>query len=72
VWSTEIVESDDTDPRERSRQMHYIAADLDTDAWVEAGFARLEQYLILWQLFKDRYDDGSAWTERDADRRNPD
>jgi hypothetical protein len=25
-----------------SGEMHYIGADLDSQAWVEAGFARLE------------------------------
>jgi hypothetical protein len=45
-------------PRNRKDQseedpMHYIADDLDTDAWVKAGFARLERYLALWRLFTE-------------------
>lgn len=28
--------------------MHYIADDLDMDAWVKAGLARLERYLACW------------------------
>jgi hypothetical protein len=28
--------------------MHYIADDLDMDAWVNAGLARLERYLAWW------------------------
>jgi hypothetical protein len=31
--------------------LHYIAADLDSRAWVEIGFARLEDYLACWRLF---------------------
>lgn len=33
--------------------MHYIADDLDTDAWVKAGLARLERYLAFWRLFTE-------------------
>jgi hypothetical protein len=33
--------------------MHYIADDLDTDAWVKAGLVRLEHYLALWRLFTE-------------------
>jgi hypothetical protein len=35
--------------------MHYIAADLDTEAWVKAGLARLEHYLACWHRFTDLY-----------------
>lgn len=35
--------------------MHYIANDLDTDAWVKAGLTRLERYLACWRLFTDVY-----------------
>jgi hypothetical protein len=51
--------------------MHYIAADLDTDTWVEDGFARLERYLIRWSLFKDRGGDDAAWSDPDANRQKP-
>ena len=27
-------------------ELHYITADLDSPAWVEAGLARLEAYLV--------------------------
>jgi hypothetical protein len=37
------------------REMHYIAADLDSRAWVKAGFARLEDYLTSWSLFRELY-----------------
>jgi hypothetical protein len=40
---------------ERSTGMHYIAVDLDTEAWVKSGLARLERYLACWRLFNDRY-----------------
>ena len=36
-------------------EMHYIATDLDSRAWVEAGFARLEDYLACWRLFRELY-----------------
>jgi hypothetical protein len=36
-------------------EMHYIAADFDSRAWVEAGFARLEDYLACWSLFGELY-----------------
>jgi hypothetical protein len=39
----------------RSTGMHYIAVDLDTEAWVKSGLARLERYLACWRLFNDRY-----------------
>src|SRR3954454_9639374 len=32
-------------------ELHYIAADLDSREWVEAGFARLDDYLARWSLF---------------------
>jgi len=35
--------------------MHYIADDLDMDAWVNAGLARLERYLACWWLFTELY-----------------
>ena len=35
--------------------MHYIADDLDIDAWVKAGLARLERYLASWRLFTELY-----------------
>ena len=35
--------------------MHYIADDLDTDAWVKAGLVRLERYLACWRLFTEQY-----------------
>lgn len=35
--------------------MHYIADALYTDAWVKAGFAKLEHYLALWRLFTELY-----------------
>jgi hypothetical protein len=41
----------DIDPEE----MHYIAADLDSREWIEAGFARLAEYLAWWSLFRDVY-----------------
>jgi hypothetical protein len=28
--------------------MHYIAVDLDTEAWVKSGLAKLERYLACW------------------------
>ena len=37
------------------REMHYIATDLDSREWVEAGFARLEDYLGCWSLFRELY-----------------
>jgi hypothetical protein len=37
------------------RRMHYIAADLDSRAWVDAGFARLQSYLACWRLFGELY-----------------
>jgi hypothetical protein len=64
--------SDDTDSARKAGQMHYIAVDLDTDAWVQVGFARLEEYLVRWRLFNDRHDDGSAWSEFDPESRKPD
>lgn len=36
-------------------EMHYIAADLDTRAWIGNGFARLENYLACWRLFRELY-----------------
>jgi hypothetical protein len=36
-------------------EMHYIAADLDSRAWVETGLARLEDYLDCWRLFRELY-----------------
>jgi hypothetical protein len=36
-------------------KMHYIATDLDSGAWVKAGFARLEDYLLRWSLFRELY-----------------
>jgi hypothetical protein len=36
-------------------EMHYIAADLDWRAWIEAGFARFEDYLACWSLFRELY-----------------
>jgi hypothetical protein len=41
----------DIDPGE----MHYIAADLDLREWVDAGFARLEDYLAYWSQFRELY-----------------
>jgi hypothetical protein len=41
----------DIDPEE----MHYIAADLDSREWVDAGFARLEGYLASLSLFRELY-----------------
>jgi hypothetical protein len=35
--------------------MHYIADDLDMDAWVEAGLTRLKRYLACWRLFTELY-----------------
>ena len=35
--------------------MHYIAADLDMEAWVRAGLARLEHYLACWRRFTELY-----------------
>jgi hypothetical protein len=35
--------------------MHYIADDLEMDAWVKAGLARLERYLACWRLFTQLY-----------------
>jgi hypothetical protein len=58
--------------REVLGQMHYIAADLETNAWVDAGFTRLEQYLARWRLFTDRYgDDSASRSEADGNRRKP-
>jgi hypothetical protein len=39
----------------RGGPMHYIAVDLDTEAWVKSGLARLERYLACWRLFNDQY-----------------
>jgi hypothetical protein len=36
-------------------EMHYIGDDLDSRAWVEAGFAKLKDYLACWSLFRDLY-----------------
>jgi hypothetical protein len=36
-------------------EMHYIATDLDSQAWVEAGLARLEAHLALLSLFRELY-----------------
>jgi hypothetical protein len=36
-------------------EMHYIAVDLDSREWVEAGFARLDGYLACWRLFGELY-----------------
>jgi hypothetical protein len=51
--------------------MHYIADDLDTDAWVKGGLARLERYLASWRLFTELYpadtpdhNHGDPWTEQ--------
>jgi hypothetical protein len=33
-------------------EMHYIAADLDSRKWEEVGFAKLENYLAWWSLFR--------------------
>jgi hypothetical protein len=35
--------------------MHYIAADLDMERWVNAGLARLEHYLACWCRFIELY-----------------
>jgi hypothetical protein len=35
--------------------MHYIDADLDLREWVATGFARLEDYLACWRLFRELY-----------------
>jgi hypothetical protein len=37
------------------REIHYIAADLESRAWVKIGFARLEDYLACWRLFRELY-----------------
>jgi hypothetical protein len=34
---------------------HYVASELDVDAWVNVGIARLERYLTSWQLFTELY-----------------
>ena len=36
-------------------EMHYIAADLDSRAWVKAGLTRLDDYLACWSLFGELY-----------------
>jgi hypothetical protein len=36
-------------------EMHYIAADLDSREWVDAGVAKLEDYLLCWSLFSELY-----------------
>jgi hypothetical protein len=36
-------------------EMHYVSIDLDSQGWVEAGFARLGNYLACWSLFRDLY-----------------
>jgi hypothetical protein len=50
--------------RERGNQkeylMHYIADDLDMEAWVNAGLARLERYLACWRLFTELYRDDAS------------
>jgi hypothetical protein len=63
-------------PRKRKQQseeypMHYIAEDLDTDAWVKGGLARLERYLASWRLVTELYpadtpdrNHGDPWTEQ--------
>ena len=35
-------------------EMHYIATDLDSRAWIDAGLAKLEDYLASWRLFGER------------------
>lgn len=35
--------------------MHYIAVDLDSQAWVTIGLARLEDYLTRWRRFGELY-----------------
>jgi hypothetical protein len=35
--------------------MHYITADLDMEAWVRDGLARLEHYLGCWCKFTELY-----------------
>jgi hypothetical protein len=35
--------------------MHYIDTDLDLREWVATGFARLEDYLACWRLFRELY-----------------
>lgn len=41
-------------------QMHFIAADLDSRTWVEAGLVRLQDYLTWWSLVRELYP-GSGW-----------
>jgi hypothetical protein len=36
-------------------ETHYIADDLDMDAWVQAGLDRIERYLACWRLFTELY-----------------
>jgi hypothetical protein len=52
-------------------QMHYIAADLDSRTWVEAGFARLQDYLAWWSLVRDLYPGSGrrTWQRPPGDRR---
>jgi hypothetical protein len=54
--SVRVVSAVETGPaNKRSAAMHYIADDLDGQAWVNAGLARLEHYLACWRLFTDLY-----------------
>jgi peptide-methionine (S)-S-oxide reductase len=48
--------------------MHYIADDLDMDAWVNAGLARLERYLACWRIFIELYGDDTP-KSHDGDER---
>jgi hypothetical protein len=36
-------------------EMHYIAADLNSRAWVKTGLVKLEDYLACWCLFGKLY-----------------
>jgi hypothetical protein len=36
-------------------EMHYIAANLDSRAWVEPGLVKLDDYLACWSLFGELY-----------------
>jgi hypothetical protein len=46
--------------------MHYIAVDLETEAWVKAGLTRLEHYLDCWRTFTELYPADPQWPARQA------
>lgn len=49
-------------------ELHYIAADLESRAWLEAGFARLDDYLARWSLFRRLYPEEPRWIPHGSPR----